>query len=198
MISAIPAMIEPASLWKRKPTSRPSPIMIVSETTLRLMSARVRPASTAERAIGRLRKRSMMPLWRSCASPIEVVIPPISTASRRLLADSGGLGDDGSGVELADDEVDHRDEVAVGAVPTGSAFRGLDQRVEPSEQPVRDAAVMPADHEPVILEHPRELLQRLEVARVDLGDPAAQVLLRGVRIAQLVEAVELLGERVRA
>jgi hypothetical protein len=44
-----------------------------------------------------------------------------------LLHDLGGLGDDGSGVELADDEVDHRDEVAVGPVPAGAAFRGLDQ-----------------------------------------------------------------------
>ena len=58
---------------------------------------------------------------------------------------------------------------------------------------------MPADHpEPVILEHPSERVQRLEVGRVDLGDPAAQVLLRGLGVGDLVEAVELLGERVRA
>ena len=57
--------------------------MIASDRTLRLRSARVRPASTAERAIGRLRKRSMMPLLRSWARPIEVVMPPISTASRK-------------------------------------------------------------------------------------------------------------------
>jgi hypothetical protein len=81
MINANPATIEGMSLWKRKPTSRPSPIMIVTEKTLRLRSARVLPASTAERAMGRLRKRSMMPLFRSWASPIEVVIPPIRTAS---------------------------------------------------------------------------------------------------------------------
>src|SRR5450755_1066068 len=58
---------------------------------------------------------------------------------------------------------------------------------------------MPADHpEPMILKHPGELDQRLQAACVDLGDPAAQVLLRGVRIRELVEAVELLGQRVRA
>jgi hypothetical protein len=51
---------------------------------LRLRSATVRPASTAERAIGRLRKRSIMPLFRSCASPIEVVTPPIRTASTKI------------------------------------------------------------------------------------------------------------------
>jgi hypothetical protein len=44
--------------------------------------ARVRPASTRERAMGRFRTRSTMPLQRSWASPMDVVIPPISTASR--------------------------------------------------------------------------------------------------------------------
>jgi hypothetical protein len=43
-------------------------------------SAMVRPAATAERAMGRLRNRSTMPLQRSWASPMDVVIPPISTA----------------------------------------------------------------------------------------------------------------------
>ena len=55
---------------------------------------------------------------------------------RGLLHVLGGSGSDGPGVELADDEVDHRDEVAVGAVPTGSAFRGLDQRVEALQESV--------------------------------------------------------------
>jgi hypothetical protein len=45
----------------------------------------------------------------------------------RLLLVLGGLGGDRPGVVLADDEVDHGDEVAVGAVPAGTAFRGLDQ-----------------------------------------------------------------------
>ena len=51
---------------------------------------------------------------------------------------------------------------------------------------------------PVILENPGELLQRLQIGRVDLCDPAAQVLLGGLRVGQHIEAVELLSERVRA
>jgi quinol monooxygenase YgiN len=54
----------------------------------------------------------------------------------RLLHVLGGSGSDGPSVELADDEVDHRDEVAVGSVSTGSAFRGLDQRVEALQESV--------------------------------------------------------------
>jgi len=57
---------------------------------------------------------------------------------------------------------------------------------------------MPADHpEPVILKHPGERVQRLQVGGVDLGDPAAQVLLGGLGMIDFVEAVELLSERVR-
>jgi hypothetical protein len=44
-----------------------------------------------------------------------------------LVVNLGGSCDDWTGVELADDQVDHRDEVAVGAVPAGAAFGGLDQ-----------------------------------------------------------------------
>ena len=40
------------------------------------MSASVRPASTAERAIGSERKRSIRPLRRSSLSPIAVTKPP--------------------------------------------------------------------------------------------------------------------------
>ena len=39
-------------------------------------SARVRPASTAERDIGSERKRSMSPFFRSSASPSAVTKPP--------------------------------------------------------------------------------------------------------------------------
>jgi hypothetical protein len=56
--------------------------MIASEVTLRLTSASVRPARTADRDIGRLRKRSMMPLCMSPARLSAVVTPPIRTASR--------------------------------------------------------------------------------------------------------------------
>ena len=58
---------------------------------------------------------------------------------------------------------------------------------------------MPAHHpKPVILEHPRELDQRLEPAGVDLGDPAAKVLLGGVGIVELVEVIEPQRQLVRA
>jgi hypothetical protein len=44
-----------------------------------------------------------------------------------LLADLRGLCDHRAGVEFADDEVDHRDEVAVGPVSASAALGGLDQ-----------------------------------------------------------------------
>src|SRR5947199_7022752 len=50
---------------------------------------------------------------------------------------------------------------------------------------------MPAGHpEPVLLEHPGELGQRLDPAAVDLLDPAGQVLLGSVGIVELVERLE--------
>ena len=49
---------------------------ITAESRFVTMSAEVRPASTAARAIGSERKRSMMPLWRSSLSPIAVTKPP--------------------------------------------------------------------------------------------------------------------------
>ncbi len=54
----------------------PTMIMIVSETTLVTTSAAVRPASTADRAMGSERKRSIRPLLRSSLSPIAVMKPP--------------------------------------------------------------------------------------------------------------------------
>ena len=45
----------------------------------------------------------------------------------RLVIILGGSRDDWSGVQLAHDEVDHRDEVAVGAVSASAALGGLDQ-----------------------------------------------------------------------
>jgi len=57
---------------------------------------------------------------------------------------------------------------------------------------------MPAHHpEPVILEHPGELDQRLQSAGVDLVDPTAKVLLGRVGIVQLVEIIEPQRELVR-
>jgi hypothetical protein len=56
---------------------------------------------------------------------------------------------------------------------------------------------MPADHpEPVIFEHVAEPGDRLKLTAACLDDPPPQELLRGVGILDLIEAVELLGERV--
>ena len=61
---------------KLKPTSRPTTTITVSDTTFVATSASVRPASTAERAIGSERKRSMRPFRRSSDRPIAVTNPP--------------------------------------------------------------------------------------------------------------------------
>jgi len=49
-----------------------------------MMSVSDRPVRTAERAIGRLRRRSMIPLFRSSAIPIAEVMAPTSTAMRKI------------------------------------------------------------------------------------------------------------------
>ena len=52
-------------------------MMSTTATTVRrTVSAAMRPASTAERAIGSERKRSMMPFCRSSARPTEVAEVP--------------------------------------------------------------------------------------------------------------------------
>src|SRR5258708_6224515 len=56
--------------WKRKPTSPPTAAMRKTTNTLRTRSARVRPASTAERAIGSDLKRSRSPGLRAVESPM--------------------------------------------------------------------------------------------------------------------------------
>jgi hypothetical protein len=50
---------------KLKPTSRPTATITTNDTVFVATSASVRPARTAERAIGRERKRSTSPLLRS-------------------------------------------------------------------------------------------------------------------------------------
>jgi hypothetical protein len=51
---------------------------------LRMRSAVVRPVSTAERAIGSDLKRSMIPSWRSPASPTAVVRAPNTTVCTKI------------------------------------------------------------------------------------------------------------------
>ena len=44
----------------------------------------MRPTSTAERAIGSERNRSMSPFWRSSASPTPVVSEPNTTVCTKM------------------------------------------------------------------------------------------------------------------
>ena len=60
----------------RKPSREASTIISAITNTLRTRSATVRPASTAERAIGSERKRSITPLLKSSISPIDVWVAP--------------------------------------------------------------------------------------------------------------------------
>ena len=68
----------------RKPTRKPTPVMMISTSTLRSRSATVRPPRTAMRAIGSARNRSMRPFCRSSASPIAVPIAPKSVVWTRI------------------------------------------------------------------------------------------------------------------
>ena len=56
----------------RKPTAYPTPMMIRIVTVIRPVSATSRPASTAERAIGIDRSRSITPFFSSMASAMAV------------------------------------------------------------------------------------------------------------------------------
>jgi hypothetical protein len=63
----------------RKPSSVPTATVTRVAAAVRAPSARIRPVSTAERAIGRERNRSMMPLARSSLRPIPVMTVPNTT-----------------------------------------------------------------------------------------------------------------------
>ena len=64
--------------WSRCGSRRrsPPPVMRTTTKTLRHRSAVVRPARTADRAMGRARKRSINPLCRSSARPTAVLTAP--------------------------------------------------------------------------------------------------------------------------
>ena len=59
-----------------QPTMKPTTHIRITTKKLRTKSAKVRPTSTAERAIGSDRNRSTRPLLRSSASPTPVVSAP--------------------------------------------------------------------------------------------------------------------------
>lgn len=68
----------------RKPTAKPTPVITNTTRRLRARSARVRPASTATRAIGSARKRVRIPERRSVESPTAVPIAPKATAWAKM------------------------------------------------------------------------------------------------------------------
>ena len=68
----------------RHPTRNPTIIISITTKTLRVRSANVRPVNTAERPIGRERKRSSNPLFRSVARPMAVAIEPNTTTCTKI------------------------------------------------------------------------------------------------------------------
>ena len=71
-------------VWTRKPTAKPTSSISTTITTLRVVSASTRPASTAERAIGSVRSRSRRPLFLSSASPMAVWMAPKATVCTKI------------------------------------------------------------------------------------------------------------------
>src|SRR5205085_11064403 len=67
-----PATISAAFALNEKPTMKQTASIVASAITFIAMSLKVRPASTAERAMGSERKRSIRPLRRSSEMPSEV------------------------------------------------------------------------------------------------------------------------------
>ena len=63
-------------MWYSKPTMKPTAVITITTKTLRTRSAVVRPTSTADRAIGSDRNRSINPAWRSSARPTPVFSAP--------------------------------------------------------------------------------------------------------------------------
>ena len=68
----------------RKPTRKPTITIRVMTIELRATSATVRPASTADRAIGSDRNRSMRPWRRSSARPTPVFTLPKVTVCTKM------------------------------------------------------------------------------------------------------------------
>ena len=71
-------------VWIRKPTRKPTTHISTMTKASRTRSARVRPASTADRAMGSERNRSMRPLFRSSARPIAVFMAPKATVCTKM------------------------------------------------------------------------------------------------------------------
>ncbi|GAB3986721.1 hypothetical protein GCM10029978_102960 [Actinoallomurus acanthiterrae] len=76
--SRMPPSAGATPFWNRNPTAYPAATMMSSVRVLRADSATSRPTSTADRAIGSDRNRSISPLCRSSARPTEV--PAVANA----------------------------------------------------------------------------------------------------------------------
>jgi len=70
----------------RQPTTSPVRLITISTSTLFSTSDRVRPVSTADGDIGRLRNRSTMPFCTSSASPAPVMVAPNTTVCAKMPA----------------------------------------------------------------------------------------------------------------
>jgi hypothetical protein len=70
--------------WKRKPTSTPTAVISSTWNSVLTVLELTLPASTAERAMGRERKRSIMPLERSSARPMAVPIEPNAAVCTKM------------------------------------------------------------------------------------------------------------------
>jgi hypothetical protein len=77
--SSANAATVPAAPWcARQPASRPIPAMIARPSPPVTMSAPARPNGTASLAIGIDRNRSITPLLISAATPVSVVMTPVT------------------------------------------------------------------------------------------------------------------------
>ena len=80
----IPARNPNTFVWIRNPTMNPAMLTRITTKKLRVRSAVVRPASTAERDIGSEWNRSSIPLLRSAASPTAVSMAPKTTIWQKI------------------------------------------------------------------------------------------------------------------
>ena len=91
---------EVSAIAASSPTAIPTTVITSTTNTIRTRSPSVRPASTAERAIGSDRKRSISPVDRSSASPTPVVVDANAVVCTKIPA-IRKLAYDRPGVEIA-------------------------------------------------------------------------------------------------
>jgi hypothetical protein len=82
--STKPASASPTEEWIRQPTTSPVTAITTMVITLRPRSATVRPISTADRAMGSDRNRSIRPFWMSSAMLAPVIVLPNTTVWAKI------------------------------------------------------------------------------------------------------------------